>query len=318
MMNSPSIVQIERLRNREYNAEITSIKVCHDDLIRILVRPDRGIPRFLAGQYTVLGLGNWEPRVPGVQREAELAGDSEKLIKRAYSISCPMLDDNQRIVRASTAEAFEFYITLVRNTSVGPAPALTPRLFALKRGDRLFCGPHIHGNYTLRRVRCDDNIVFASTGTGEAPHNAMLAELLATGHRGQIAMVSCVRLKQDLGYLETHQQLAKRFANYTFVPLTTREPENLDASLPGFLGKRYLQDYFASGALEQDTSLVLSPDTTQVFLCGGPEMIGVPHHTHAPERRYPEPVGMIEVLERRGFRVDRPHEPGNVHFEKYW
>jgi hypothetical protein len=27
---------------------------------------------------------------------------------------------------------------------------------------------------------------------------------------------------------------------------------------------------------------------------------------------------MVEVLERRGFQVDRPHEPGNIHFEKYW
>jgi ferredoxin/flavodoxin---NADP+ reductase len=34
--------------------------------------------------------------------------------------------------------------------------------------------------------------------------------------------------------------------------------------------------------------------------------------------RYPQPKGMVEVLETRGFRADEPHQPGNIHFEKYW
>jgi hypothetical protein len=47
-------------------------------------------------------------------------------------------------------------------------------------------------------------------------------------------------------------------------------------------------------------------------------MIGVPRHTHDLRLRYPEPQGMIELLERRGLRIDQPHEPGTIHFEKYW
>jgi ferredoxin--NADP+ reductase len=47
-------------------------------------------------------------------------------------------------------------------------------------------------------------------------------------------------------------------------------------------------------------------------------MIGVPLHTHNETTRYPQPTGMVELLEKRGFRIDRPHEPGNIHFEKYW
>jgi hypothetical protein len=47
-------------------------------------------------------------------------------------------------------------------------------------------------------------------------------------------------------------------------------------------------------------------------------MIGVPLRTHDPTSRYPQPMGMVEVLERRGLRLDQPHEPGNIHFEKYW
>ncbi len=31
-----------------------------------------------------------------------------------------------------------------------------------------------------------------------------------------------------------------------------------------------------------------------------------------------QPGGMIDVLHKRGFVSDRPKQPGNVHFERYW
>lgn len=70
--------------------------------------------------------------------------------------------------------------------------------------------------------------------------------------------------------------------------------------------------------LERDAQCDLSPNDTHIFLCGSPDMIGVPHHTHDATKRYPKPTGMVEILEQRGFRVDQPHEVGNIHFEKYW
>ena len=104
------------------------------------------------------------------------------------------------------------------------------------------------------------------------------------------------------------------FPNYRYMALTTREPENLDASRPD-IGKRYLQDFFESGAFASETGVRLDPTNTHLFLCGHPDMIGIPLHTHDSTRRYPQPKGMVENL---GFRVDRPHERGNIHFEKYW
>jgi ferredoxin--NADP+ reductase len=281
------------------------------------VRPDRGIPPFAAGQYTVLGLGYWEPRVAGVQDEPVSDTDRGKLIKRAYSISCPMLDERGRLVRAAGLDYYEFYVSLVRFADVHP-PALTPRLFALQAGDGIFCGPHVHGSYSLRHVQRNQDVVFVATGTGEAPHNAMLCDLLASGHRGRIVSVTCVRWRRDLAYLAVHRRLEGQFANYRYLPLTTREAENTDPAASAYVGKRYVQDYFASGDLERDAGLQLSPESAHVFLCGSPAMIGVPRHTHDVRLRYPEPRGMIEVLERRGFRIDQPHEPGHIHFEKYW
>ena len=308
----------EEHRTAQYNAQVVGLTRCHDELMRMRVRPDQRVPPFLAGQYTVLGLGEWEQPVEEGASVAKPGIGRDRLIKRAYSISCPLLDAQGTLIRPTATDFWEFYIRLVHAAADGHTPALTPRLFGMSVGDRIFCGPHARGNYTLREVQRDDNVVFAATGTGEAPHNAMVAELLADGHRGRMVSVTCVRWKEDLGYLAAHRILAERFENYRYLPLTTREPENVDNCLPTFVGKRYLQDYFRSGDLERDADIELSPGNTHVFLCGNPKMIGIPKHTADPARRYPDPAGMVEVLESKGFHVDRPRRRGNIHFEKYW
>ena len=308
--------EIEELRSTHYNSTVVDMVFPHDDLMIVRVQLDEGRLRYEAGQYTVLGLGYWEPRIADTQPEDIDEARLRTVIKRAYSISCGLLDAQGEIVTATDDPVLEFYITLVRQ-AVKP-PALTPRLFGLSAGDRLLTGTHAHGHYSLGQIEPDDNIVFAATGTGEAPHNAMLAELLRRGHRGRIVSVACVRYRHDLGYLDKHHELERRWPNYCYLPLTTREPENVDPQVAGFVGKRYLQKYFESGELEDNWGIELDPDRTHVFLCGSPEMIGVPRRSHDPAQRYPEPMGMVEVLEKRGFHVDQPHHVGNIHFEKYW
>jgi ferredoxin--NADP+ reductase len=251
-----------------------------------------------------------------VQPEELREGQYGALIKRAYSISCSLLDSAGKLARVRECPYLEFYVALVRKAE--QPPALTPRLFKLRAGDRLWCGPRMHGNYTLQHVHGDETVIFVATGTGEAPHNAMIAELLCKGHRGRIISAVCVRWRKDLAYIRPHSILEQRFPRYRYLPLTTREPENIDPTLPNYVGKRYLQDYFASGDFERDAGIQLVPQRSHVFLCGSPDMIGIPRHTHDPAERYPQPRGMVEVLEQRGFQVDQPYEPGNIHFERYW
>ena len=69
----------------------------------------------------------------------------------------------------------------------------------LREGDRLFLGEKITGHFTLDPVQPDDTVVFLATGTGEAPHNYMLWELLRRGHRGRILSACCVRYRQGPG-----------------------------------------------------------------------------------------------------------------------
>ncbi len=113
-----------------------------------------------------------------------------------------------------------------------------------------------------------------STGTGEAPHNAMIAQLLRHGHRGKILNLTTVRSRVDLGYINEHQTLMTQFPNYHYHALSTRDPENLDPNHPHYVGKQYVQDLFVNGRLAELIDTPLDPLNTHVFLCGNPAMIG--------------------------------------------
>ncbi len=298
------------LRKEFYNATVTTISPVHDDLWILRVVTDGPLPVFQPGQYVALGLGEWEPRVAGVDAEHLDPHGRHHLIKRAYSIACSLLDREGKLVRANHCPYLEFYISLVRHGATRP-PALTPRLFLLQEGDRLFVEEKAKGNYTLEGVCEDDDVLFLATGTGEAPHNAMLAELLARSHRGHIVSAVCVRVRQEAAYRQVNEELARKHSNYQYFAMTTREPENLDPRHPQFVGKRYLQDFVASGDLERQTEMSLRPERTHVFLCGNPDMIGV-------QRGAIVPGAMADLLASRGFRLDHPHAPGNLHVEHYW
>ena len=193
----------------------------------------------------------------------------------------------------------EFYITLVRGSRSKQA-ARSPRLFMLRQGDRLNIGEMITGHFTLETVKPGDSVLFLGTGTGEAPHNYMTWELLRSGHDGKVLNACCVRMRGDLGYLATHQKLIARHPNYQYLALTTREADTVGR-------KVYIQDLITSGQLEAALGEQLDPARTHVFLCGNPKMIGVPQkNKETGAREYPQPTGVIEILERRGFQADNP------------
>lgn len=304
---------IAELRKKHYNASVAGLRLANPELMIARIRPDAGVAPHRPGQYSTLGLGHWEARAPDCQEENPRPGDEKKLIRRAYSISCSVLDDAGNLLDRTTQPWLEFYIVLVRHAEKGP-PALTPRLFTLKEGERIFMGEKIAGHFTLEPVRPTDNVVFLSTGTGEAPHNYMLWELLHSQHQGKILSACCVRYKRDLGYLPIQEELTRRHANYKYLSLTTREANNVGQ-------KVYIQDLITSGQLEDRLGDTLDPTRTHVYLCGNPKMIGVPN----PDKTtgtivFPEPLGVIEILSKRGFQMDQPSVKlkGNIHVEEYW
>jgi ferredoxin/flavodoxin---NADP+ reductase len=306
--------EVAELRRTKYNATVTWMRKAHSDLMIVRVRPDFPRPVHKPGQYSTLGLGYWEPRFPGCQEEALQPGEESKLARRAYSISCSVLSDKGELEDIEHTDWLEFYVVLVRESDKKQAPALTPRLFLLKEGDRLYLGEKITGHFTLDPVKPGDAVVFLATGTGEAPHNYLLWELLQRGHTGKILSACCVRYRRDLAYLPIHEELMRRHPHYTYLSLTTREAETVQH-------KVYVQDLITSGQLEEKLGQPLDPARTHVFLCGNPKMIGVPYKDRATGAlTYPQPLGVIEILERRGFQTDQPQAKmkGNIHFEEYW
>ncbi len=303
----PRTREIEQLRLEHYNATITHFDHSHDDLWVVRVQPDRADVTHRAGQYTTLGLGYWEPRVDDADEEMS-DEERQRLIRRSYSISNPVVDSVGYLLDPREHDWMEFYIVRVP-PSDGRIPALTPRLAAKRVGDRVYLGPKIAGRYTLDAVDHPDlDVVFLSTGTGEAPHNSMLNELLRKGHRGGIVSVVSVRHLRDLGYLDTHRELEQRYPNYHYVTLPTREPD---------VPKRYVQDFIGSGELAGLLPSGLDPRRTHVYLCGNPAMIGPPEWEGSTPR-FTEPSSAVAVLHGLGFTPDRRKRPGNVHFEEYW
>ncbi len=298
---------IEELRDEHYNATITSFEPTHSDLWVLRVKPDRGGISHLPGQYASLGLGYWEDRIDDAH-DPDIDERWDKLVRRSYSISSKMFDDDGYLCGVEGSEELEFYIVLVPPTPDN-VPGLTPRLALKRPGDRIYLGPKVAGRYTLAPV--DDpemTVLFLSTGTGEAPHNAMVVELLRKGHRGPIISAVTVRQWADLGYIDKHRTLEAHFANYHYIPLPTRETD---------VPKRYIQDLITDDVLVTELGVDLDPDDTHVFLCGNPAMIGLPEEADG-ETTYPEVTGVVELLVGRGFTLDHRNQRGNIHFEEYW
>jgi ferredoxin--NADP+ reductase len=219
--------QVSELRRTRYNATVTWLRKGHPDLMILRVTPDFTLPAHQPGQYSTLGLGNWEPRHPECTPETLNPGDDRKMVRRAYSISCSILNESGQLFASAGANWLEFYIVLVRESQKAQPPGFTPRLFMLKESDRLFLGEKITGHYTLDPVKPGDTVLFLGTGTGEAPHNYMLWELLQRRHTGRILSACCVRYRRDLAYVAIHEELMKRYPHYTYLALTTREADTV-------------------------------------------------------------------------------------------
>jgi ferredoxin--NADP+ reductase len=304
-----SFAVIEELRKEHYNATITYFEPTHSDLWVLGVKPDHGDVGHLPGQYASLGLGFWEDRIDAAE-DPGLEERWDKLVRRSYSISHRIFDEYGYLAQERDTTELEFYIVLVPPTPDN-IPGLTPRLALKRPGDRIYLGPKVAGRYTLTPVTDPrGTVMFFATGTGEAPHNAMIVELLRKGHMGPIVSAVTVRNLADLGYIDKHRELESRYPNFHYLPLPTREP-----GIP----KRYIQDLITDNVFEKEYGVALDPSTTHVFMCGNPAMIGLPaEDEETGALTYPKPTGVVEILTERGFTLDHRKTRGNLHYEEYW
>ncbi len=253
-------------------------------LIILRVQPDGWeLPEFIPGQFAVLGLPGSAPRYRFSDPEAE-PPEPDRLIKRAYSIASSSVE----------REYAEFYITLVGSG------ALTPRLFALRVGDRLWLSPKFTGMFTLSEIPEDvKNVVLVATGTGLAPYMSMMRTQLEHDRNRRFAVLHGARHSWDLGYRSELITMQRLCPNFTYLPIISR-PEDEPVAWNGPTG--YVQDLWTGGGLCKAWGSRPGPGDTHVLLCGNPVMVEV----------------MSDILSGEGFREHTKKTPGEVHVERYW
>jgi ferredoxin--NADP+ reductase len=240
------------------------------------------LPPFVPGQFAVLGLPASAPRSASSEPE-DPALPEGTFLRRAYSIASSSRE----------REYLEFYLVEV------PNGALTPRLFALKPGDRLWLGPKFTGLFTLDEVPADQHVVFLATGTGLAPYMSMLRTYLERDGGRRLAVVHGARNSWDLGYRDELVQMQRLAPHFLYLPVITR-PEAERTPWTGPTGR--LPAFWADGALEKAWGFRPTPADTHIFLCGHPGMLETLQHQ----------------LEAEGFREHTKKAPGQIHLEKYW
>ncbi|MFN3167972.1 MAG: ferredoxin--NADP reductase [Phycisphaeraceae bacterium] len=273
-----------------FNACLVEKQLIHDTLgIFRIAYEDEAVKDFEPGQFTNLAL---LPPPEAVAADAALADQGErrrpgriKLVRRAYSIASPPREKRW----------LEFYIVAVDEG------ALTPRVFDLEVGDRLFMDPKIKGHFTLKDVPDNTNLVTVATGTGLAPFLSMYQQYKDTpGRFNKFVFMHGVRVEQDLGYRAMLEQLAKDDPRVVYLPAVSRAPQ--DSAWAGYRGR--VTTMFSDGAYERAVGRKLDPGSDHVFLCGNPAMIDQLE---------------AELVGRDGFVVKSPRQKdGNLHFERYW
>jgi len=192
-----------------YNA---SVKVVDRNEQKIIFRvyPEDLKIKYRGGQYGALGLNASEKRIDGKLINL----DGNKLIKRAYSVSNSLLDEDDNLALPENSDYYEFYVDLVSQND-DEKPRLSPRLFSLNDGDKIFLGSKVVGHYTLEAKADGKNILLISTTTGESPHNSMVVEALHAGEKEvSISNISLWPKSHESMYKAKHEKLQERFSCY--------------------------------------------------------------------------------------------------------
>lgn len=291
------------------NAVLIAREDLTEELSILRIRPDSGVvPEFLPGQFIKLGLPRAEAADVSESAETAPLSDSRqsgglpdtlaspaaavhlarrprsapRLIRRAYSI-------------ASSARQRDHVEVFVARIERGK---LTPRLWDVDRGGRVWMDDKVAGAFTLASIPPGKNLVMVATGTGVAPFVSMIRTRRNDPPWRRVILINGVRYARDLGYRAELEGIARSDPRLVYVPIASREPEN--GGWAGLRGR--VQQVLDSRMFNDLVGSMLAPNECHVMLCGNPAMI----------------TKVSALLEQRGFRTHSAHSPGNLHYERYW
>ncbi|HEM46161.1 MAG TPA: ferredoxin--NADP reductase [Alphaproteobacteria bacterium] len=226
------------------------------------LRVDAPVETYQAGQFTRLALDI----------------DGER-VARPYSY-----------VNAPHERPLEFYFITV------PDGPLTSRMVELDEGDRIWVQSRAAGLFTLEWLPDGEDLWLLSTGTALGVFLAILKTEEPWNRYRRVVLVHGVRTGAELTYRDTIAELQDRHGEqFRTVSLVSREDHS------GALRGR-ITHAIEDGRLEQAAGLQLGPETSQVMLCGNPDMVS----------------DTTALLEARGMKRNRRKEPGHITTEKYW
>ena len=267
------------MEESKYNATVVGKILLRPDIMTLRLDTDEPREKFNAGQYTLLGLYGREERSPNSTPETDPV-EPDKLIQRPYSIAS---STNQ-------LEQFEFYISQVKSGQ------LTPRLFNLQPGERIFVSKRIVGVFKLAETPLNQDIVMVATGTGMAPYLSFLRSYLIDRPDSKMAIIQGAAKQWDLGYYSELTFLENSFENFTYIPTLTEA----DTTWNGH--EMWIEDLLEKNALRDEAGIEIDPEKTHFFLCGNPKMV----------------ENVSGWLLNQDYTKHTRKEPGALHIEEFW
>ncbi len=266
------------MENSVYNSTVVSKILLTPDLMILRVQTDKPRPKFEAGQFTQIGLLGKEPRSSNsIKIDEDYA--PEKLIKRPYSIASANHE----------TQNFEFYISQVKSGQ------LTPRLFNLNPGNRMWVDTKIIGLFKLNETPANCDIVMVATGTGLAPYISFLRSHIMENQHRKLVVIHGASYPWDLGYYSELTFLKYSFKNFYYFPTLVHAEKDWN----GLRG--YIEEHINYGLLEREVGIEINPEKTHFFLCGNPKMV----------------ANVSEILKKYNYTKHTKAKPGALHVEEW-
>jgi len=226
------------------------------------IRVDAPVNAFTAGQFTKLGL---------------TIGD--EFVGRPYSY-----------VNAPDEHSLEFYFITV------PDGPLTQQLVTLKSGDPIHVMRKASGFLSLNEVPESKHLWMLSTGTAIGPFLSIMKTPEPWLRFERVVLVHAVRTAEELSFQDTVESIAAQYpGQFSYVPFVSREDTDfaIRDRIPGAI---------YSGALESVAGITITPEHSQVMICGNPAMV----------------KDTSDALKARGLERNRRRAPGHITVENYW
>jgi ferredoxin--NADP+ reductase len=260
-----------------YNATVTGKILITPDLMVLRMKTDEPRIKFKAGQFTSIGLLANEVRSPNSVIQSENL-PPDYLITRPYSIASANHE----------TQNFEFYISQVKSGF------LTPRLFNLTLGSRMWVDKKIIGIFNLNHTPPNCNIVMIATGTGLAPYISFLRSHIKEHREIKMVIVHGAGYPWDLGYRSELEFIDYNFDNFYYFPTLLKA----DESWTGLRG--LIEDHLNNKILES-VGVEINPTKTHFYLCGNPKMV----------------ASVSKLLLKRNYTIHTKKQPGALHIEEY-